>query len=1490
MHFHRIWCLLAALLPCFLFAQNSNTQLIPFESGRRPSGLRTPFHTLLLGLPIEGINNASPPPFRVEETKPPRAAKNRSAATPWNQEGFTAKRTAHHSASSQSIQTDSSFASSNDLSLAWVRHHASNLVASNDILNAIGTDPSGNVIATGVSQATFSEGDYLTVKYDPKGNQLWTARASNPTGGYSEATALAVDAEGNCIVTGLTRNPDSRFDILTVKYDSTGSEQWRKLYNGAADSDDVATAITVDTTGNVYVTGYSYSEEFDFDYITIKYMSDGTEAWTARFRGLGNGVDVPVAIAVGPGSVTVTGTADGGATRFDIATVRYDASGFRQWVATYVSSGNDLGKGVAVDASGNAYVVGSAATSDSLSDFLVVKYATDGSQSWATTYDGPAHRNDIATVITINRKGSAYVAGTSEGNTGTADYLTTKIDLASGVWRWTRLYDNPYHGTDIANGILLSSEGAIYVTGSSQYNSAADIDFLTLKYDSTGRRLSEVRYNGVGRNDLAAGIAADSIGNVFVGGVTEEVGSLDFAIVKYRANLYGGWYETSTDSNGPSVANALAADREGNIYVAGQAGNAVITMKYNSKGDRLWVTHLTGYEGAATVLRLDRSGNPCIGGYVIDPASGERAFVTAKLDTSGSILWKDIHQDRNTRDNEIIGMALDTSGNIYVTGGSYNTSTRYDIVVMKYSPAGTPVWIDLFDGELGLDDKPAAIVVDLRQDIVVSGSTIGAASSDFVTIKYDPLGIRKWIQFYDGPAHGFDQSFAACVDSMSNVIVTGRSRGINTGGDLTVIKYNRDGIPRDTAWVTGAGDQSDQGIAMLADARGKIYVTGLVYSPSTNTDFVTLQFSPTLGELWRAYYNGPANGKDYPAGLALDGSGNVFVTGTSLASGSLTDVATVKYSGAGKELSVDRFDGVAHLNDQANMITSDLGGNIYIAGSTTDESGVQMALLIKSGKSIEEQWPVRYDGPGVSLDSACDIAVDSSGNVCVITESIRDAGSVSISTTKYDAQGSVLWNSLYAPTDSWAGWPRAVALDKDGSAIVLGKTFGVYPKTDYLTIKYDANGGEEWMQWDQGDGGYNFPVAVAIDESSSVYVGGYSSNPTTHYDFTVLKYSQNGHKESVAHFNGPNNNPDDFVSAMALDGKRNIFLTGFTSGATSGIDFETVKFNADGSQAWAASYISSGRHENRSMALALDAHGNVFVTGWSFGSDSTYDYLTVKYDSLGVQQWASRYPGPSKSNDVVAGIALDTMGNVYVTGSGSPEPYVTSDIFTVKYDSAGVEQWVRQYDGEGHDLDDANSILVDPSGYVCVGGESMAADGVMETLVLRYDAEGVLRWNGRYRLHGSRSNGTTQMRCDAVGNLYVTGTSSTAGNAWRVSTTLKYALHGTDDVKEDRLFDPRSFALLRGYPNPFNPSATLEIVLTGTAYVTIRVYNTLGQEVAALASRERMESGIHRKIFDGASLSSGVYLCRIVAEPVISVKGSTTGSSVTATTKMLLLR
>jgi uncharacterized delta-60 repeat protein len=422
-----------------------------------------------------------------------------------------------------------SFGSSVTARQAWVRAYTGIF---DDEAVGIAVDRSGNVYVTGFSSIPDYSG-YVTIKYNARGQEVWTATYAGPNS-INVATAIAVDNSGNVYVTGESGifNSDN-YDYATIKYNSEGEEQWVARYDGPATDNDRATAVAVDDSGNVYVTGSSRGSGTDVDYATIKYDSFGQQQWVARYNGPGNGGDDPVAIAIDSShNVYVTGFSFGGGTSQDYATIKYDSSGQQQWVARYNGPGNgfDEATAIAIDGSGDVYVTGGSPGSGGTAEYATIKYNAAGQEQWVARYNGPGTGSNGASAVGLDSAGNVYVTGSSFGSNGTYDYATIKYN-AAGQEQWVSRYNGPGDLDDFAIAMIVNSSGDVYVTGESSG------DYATIKYNSSGQEQWVARYNGPANfDDYATAIAVDRLGNVYVTGATGQSDvyyDYDFATIKY---------------------------------------------------------------------------------------------------------------------------------------------------------------------------------------------------------------------------------------------------------------------------------------------------------------------------------------------------------------------------------------------------------------------------------------------------------------------------------------------------------------------------------------------------------------------------------------------------------------------------------------------------------------------------------------------------------------------------------------------------------------------------------------------------------------------------------------------------------------------------------------------------------------------------------------------------------------------------------------------
>ncbi|OGP09762.1 MAG: hypothetical protein A3G39_03610 [Deltaproteobacteria bacterium RIFCSPLOWO2_12_FULL_43_16] len=393
----------------------------------------------------------------------------------------------------------------------------------------VATDAFGNSIVSGYFCKTrvlvgntwvCTEIDISTIKYSPEGTTLWTANYDS--GAEDWAKDMKVDGSGNVYITiqsCQTAGYCTTYDTITIKYDANGNMLWSTRYPYS-----VSAALTVDGTGNVYVTGGGcvdpYAESGCY-LTTIKYDANGNKLWDSQ-------------------EPTVTRFTGGRAIALDSAGNVYVAADYIDYGYTTIKYGPNGGaplwrvsrpccyaRAIALDASGNVYVSGLSHNGSNY-DIATVKYDNGGNQLWANDYDNGGDDtlgwwNAVMGQIAVDASGNVTVAGVSSNGLNN-DYVTIKYDT-NGNSLWTARYDGGRGMDDILMDLKMDGSGNLYVTGVKDAEfwvwNPGGFDYATIKYGPDGHPLWFGSYD-TDTIEFATTSAIDNLGNVFVTGFSNS--------------------------------------------------------------------------------------------------------------------------------------------------------------------------------------------------------------------------------------------------------------------------------------------------------------------------------------------------------------------------------------------------------------------------------------------------------------------------------------------------------------------------------------------------------------------------------------------------------------------------------------------------------------------------------------------------------------------------------------------------------------------------------------------------------------------------------------------------------------------------------------------------------------------------------------------------------------------------------------------------------
>lgn len=764
-----------------------------------------------------------------------------------------------------------------------------------------------------------------------------------------------------------------------------------------------------------------------------------------------------------------------------------------------------------------------------------------------------------------------------------------------------------------------------------------------------------------------------------------------------------------------------------------------------------WVQHFTtmansSNDKAVKVVR-DAAGDIIVAGASDDGVNGFDMLTIKYSATDGAILWQRRYNNPAGgafNADEVRALAVDGEGNVVVTGRTRHDGQGDNWYTAKYAAEdGALIW-ERETHMAGLEESEAA-AVDGSGNVIFLGSSSDGTTLERHVIKYDAAsGAPLWSKVIRStPSTG---NSAIAVDGGGNVVVDviaflgNDQAGSPYYGRRTVRLAAVDG-----AVLWGKNRSELGGIALAVDGVGHVFTASArAFDEEGNyVDCHLVKHAAVDGSvLWsKGILNDEVGGGDFLA-MALDSGGNVVLARPVIIPvpdhPSLAEYVTAKYAAAdGALLWENHFNG-SENSGVLRAVAVDSGGHVVVTGELT---------LPRPGGGLQtDLWTVRYAAVGGALlweqrtttpvDSsilAHAITVDAGGNVAVVGtyNTDRSESGNDYYTARYAAaNGAKLWEKTYDGPANSADKAQAVAMDSGGNVIVTGISYsGIYPYngvTGY-TAKYAAASGA--LMWESRSAGWG---TVVVDGADNVIVPG-------------TKFRPDGTTVWSRPFGG---------RAFAVDASGNAIC------GTSDGHFYTAKYAAaDGAMIWEKARASAYGYLS---AVAVDAHGNVIVTGAS-GGDGSLDYYTAKYEAAsGALMWEKQFDGPLRGQDVATAVSVDAEGNIVVTGRSQKGVndqffYYDSDYLTIKYAAAdGAVLWETRYDSWDDGDDFANAVAVDAAGNVVVTGSSaMGAGewfGPANTYTAKYGAaDGALLWERR------EGSGATALALDASGNAVVTG-------------------------------------------------------------------------------------------------------------------------------------
>jgi hypothetical protein len=418
----------------------------------------------------------------------------------------------------------------------------------------------------------------------------------------------------------------------------------------------------------------------------------------------------------------------------------------------------------------------------------------------------------------------------------------------------------------------------------------------------------------------------------------------------------------------------------------------------------------------------------------------------------------------------------------------------------------------------------------------------------------------------------------------------------------------------------------------------------------------------------------------------------------------------------------------------------------------------------------------------------------------------------------------LLWGTYYG--GSADEWGFSCALDKSNNVYLSGSTassvsiaqgghqnlFG--GNYDVFLVKFNSSGVRQWATYFGGDSLERGAPCIS-DQNENIYLfgstkstngiaqGGHQNTLKGFEDAFLVKFNSSGVRQWATYYGGVEDYNFDCAQSCALDMNGNIYLTGMTSSSSdiaSGGHQNTlkghlnaflVKFNSSGVRQWATYY---GDVVTEGSSCKVDVNGNVYLVGetsssigissngWQMNKGGSDDAFIVKFNSLGVRQWATYFGG--KSSDDARDCVIDIYGNIYITGRTNSNIGIASggyqntyggneDAYLAKFHSNGMLLWASYYGGTS--LDEPFSCAIDKNNDVYITGATYSRSGIasggyqnifggdtVNAFLVKFNSDGQRQWATYYG-----DNGTTyglSCQVDGSNKVYLAGMTSSNKN------------------------------------------------------------------------------------------------------------------------------
>ena len=465
------------------------------------------------------------------------------------------------------------------------------------------------------------------------------------------------------------------------------------------------------------------------------------------------------------------------------------------------------------------------------------------------------------------------------------------------------------------------------------------------------------------------------------------------------------------------------------------------------------------------------------------------------------------------------------------------------------------------------------------------------------------------------------------------------------------------------------------------------------------------------------------------------------------------------------------------------------------------------------------------------------------------------------------SQNDTLWTKTFGGTSSEGA--NAICVTPEGDFVIAGYTYSITGRNaEIYVVKTDADGNQLFDNTFGGTGweiGYS--ICKAVDNSGYIITGHTSSFGTHSKDVFLLKIDNQLNQVWIKTYGGLG---IDIGKTVCTTSDGGYIICGYTESFGAGEDdIFLIKTNSSGDTTWTKTIGCERSDIGRSVIETSDGHfliagstGLYDTPGIPTGKNS--EIFVVKTDLSGnAVNMKTFWVIDNDQGDFDAGFSIceTSDGNYCVAGISSAEGVEVLDLSVIKMDTSLTSIWKKRIEAGFYDFGYSVCEASPDGGVIVSGNFNNAQTGKSDLLIAGLNSNGNEVWKRTYG--GNGNDGSRCLRRISDDKFIIAGYTSSFGSGSYDMWLLKFQNELTG-IKDKESTNSKSFYLNQNYPNPFNPNTKIKYVIPQRIFVSLKVYDVLGNQVDTLVRTEQ-EAGEYEVEFDGSQIMSGIYFYRLKA-------------------------